>query len=321
MELNETPTEHEHASVSLKVVLLIFAIVLIGALGYFVWNANQATDDTTADTATTAKPKNTAQYNWSTSTQGPYKDKISYATSKDLLTWSDQKTILASHASVPGAIIKEGTIYLYFVDVATDGVAEKTGLMTSKDNGLTWSEKTNVKFTGIGDKVPVDPAPFLMDDGKIRLYYFDINEGRSGTKSTNKIYSAVSTDGVSFTQEDGVRFAKNDIFDPFVLKDGSTWRLYAGQIEGNSVVSATSTDGLTFTEEGTAYTGGAVPFVHKEGDTYYLFTAGINIATSTDGSKFTSTGKSFLSTAGKVTADPSVLKLADGTYLMFYKTN
>lgn len=321
MELNEIHTEHEHASVSLKVVLLVFAVVLIGALAYFVWNANQATDDTAASTTPTTTPKKTSQYNWSTSNQGPYKDKVSYATSKDLLTWVDQKTIITTHASVPGAILKDGVIYLYFVDVATDGVAEKTGFMTSRDNGLTWSEKTNAKFTGIGDKVPVDPAPFLMDDGKIRLYYFDINEGRSGTKATNKIYSAISTDGVNFTQEEGIRFAKNDIYDPFVLKDGSTWRLYVGQIEGNSVVSATSTDGLTFTEEGVAYTGGAVPFVQKEGSTYYLFTAGINIASSTDGSKFTSTGKSFLSGSGKVTADPSVLKLADGTYLMFYKTN
>jgi hypothetical protein len=320
MELNEIHTEHEHASTSLKVVLLIFAVVLIGALAYFVWNAGQTPDNSTEATTVT-KPKSTAQYNWSTGAQGPYKDKISFATSKDLLTWVDQKTILASHASVPGAIMKDGTIYLYFVDVATDGVAEKIGLMTSKDNGQTWSNRTNAKFTGIGDEVPVDPAPLLMDDGKIRLYYFDINEGRTGTKSTNKIYSAISTDGINFTQEEGVRFAKNDIYDPFVLKDGSTWRLYVGQIAGNSVVSATSTDGLTFTEEGTAYTGGAVPFVQKEGGTYYLFTAGINIASSTDGSKFTSTGKSFLSGSGKVTADPSVLKLSDGTYLMFYKTN
>ncbi|MCR4278092.1 MAG: exo-alpha-sialidase [Candidatus Berkelbacteria bacterium] len=320
MELNEIHTEHEHASTSLKVVLSIFAIVLIGALAYFVWNAGQTPDNSTEATTVT-KPKNTAQYNWSTSAQGPYKDKISFATSKDLLIWTDQKTILASHVSVPGAIIKDGTIYLYFVDVNADGVAEKLGLMTSKDNGLTWTEKTNVKFTGIGDKVPVDPAPFLMEDGTIRIYYFDINEGRSDTKSTNKIYSAISTDGTNFTQEEGVRFAKNDIFDPFVLKDGSIWRLYAGLAQGNSVVSATSTDGLTFTEEGTAFTGGSVPFVQKEGDTYYLYTAGINIATSTNGSKFTATGKSFLSTVGKVTADPSVLKLADGTYLMFYKTN
>ena len=319
MELNEIHTEHEQATTSMKVVLLVFAVVLVGVLAYFVWNANQAPDGTT-DT-TTSKPTKAAMYNWSTSAQGPYKDKISYATSTDLLAWADQKKILAEHASVPGAIVKDGTIYLYFVHVATDGVAEKIGLMTSADNGQTWSAKTEVKFNGLGDKVPVDPAPFLMDDGKIRLYYYDINEGRSGTDDpTNKIYSAISTDGTSFTQEDGVRFAKKDIFDPFVLKDGSTWRLYVGQIEGNAVVSATSTDGLTFSEEGTAYSGGAVPFVQKEGATYYLFTAGINIASSTDGSNFTATGRSFLSTAGQVTADPSVLKLADSMYIMFYKT-
>lgn len=36
MELNE-PVDHDEASVSLKVVLLIFVLVVIGALAYLVW--------------------------------------------------------------------------------------------------------------------------------------------------------------------------------------------------------------------------------------------------------------------------------------------
>jgi hypothetical protein len=37
MQLNEIHNEHENASVSLKVLLLIFGIILIGALGYLVF--------------------------------------------------------------------------------------------------------------------------------------------------------------------------------------------------------------------------------------------------------------------------------------------
>ena len=43
---NEVHNEHEHASVSLKVILLVFAVILVGALGYFVWDY-QNTPDTT----------------------------------------------------------------------------------------------------------------------------------------------------------------------------------------------------------------------------------------------------------------------------------
>jgi len=47
MEPNDTGQTHEHATVSMKVVLLIFAVVLIGALGYFVYQQYYAPDAVT----------------------------------------------------------------------------------------------------------------------------------------------------------------------------------------------------------------------------------------------------------------------------------
>ena len=38
MQLNEIHNEGEHASVSLKVILLVFAVILVGTLSYLVWN-------------------------------------------------------------------------------------------------------------------------------------------------------------------------------------------------------------------------------------------------------------------------------------------
>ena len=266
--------------------------------------------------------KDENQYSWSTMNEGPYGDQVSYATSTDLLNWTDSKEIIAIHASVPGAIYKEGIIYVYFVDVSTDGIPERVGLITSEDDAQTWSEKRYINIEGVGDKVPVDPAPYLLDNGQIRLYYFDINEGRGfqGTgDSTNKIYSAVSTDGVNFTEE-GVCFTKAGVFDPDVIKVNDLWRLYVGDLAGNKVISATSADGLNFVEEGTAYTGGAVPDVFFKNDTYYLYTAGIDISTSSDGASFTKTIYRFESEIDMLTADPSVIELNDGTYVMLYKT-
>jgi len=261
-------------------------------------------------------------YSWSTMDQGPYGDQVSYATSIDLLNWVDSQEILAEHASVPGAIYKDEVIYVYFVDVSVDGIAERIGLITSSNNGQNWSEKQYIEIEDVGEKVPVDPAPFLLDDGRIRLYYFDINEDRLSMdpETENKIYSAISSDGVNFVEE-GVCFKKQGVYDPDVIEVDDVWRLYVGDLAGNRVISATSSDGLSFTEEGVAYTGGAVPDVFYKEGTYYLYTAGIDVSTSTDGASFTSTSYRFESEINMLTADPSVIELNDGTYMMLYKTN
>lgn len=167
-------------------------------------------------------------------TEGPYHDKISYATNTNLLNWTDSEKTLVKHASVPGAIYKNGTIYVYFVDVSEEGKPEQIRLIKSTDGGKTWSDKEVTNLKGIGSKVPVDPAPFVLDDGRIRLYYFDI----STTKN---------------------------------------------------------------------------PSIREEGNKMYS-------AISDDSEKFTKTNSRFNSTINPLTADPSVIKLSNGTYLMFYKT-
>lgn len=267
---------------------------------------------------------NQNQFNWSTMNQGPYKDSVTYATSTDLLNWTPSNDILASHASVPGAVMKDGTIFVYFVDVSTDGIKEQLGMVKSTDEGATWSEPTILTIEGLGDKATADPAAVITDDGQIRLFYFDINEPRLGNlvvedEFTNKIYSAISDDGINFTQESGVRLEYQGAFDPDVLWVDGMWYMYTGDLQGNKVNVATSTDGLTFTHQGTAYEGGAVPDVWHENGSWYLYTAGINIATGTDGLTFESSGYDFYDPNSRGTADPSVVKLQDNMYLMLYK--
>ncbi len=81
MELNEIHTEHEHATTSLKVLLLVFAIVLVGALAYLVWAQNTA-PDTTDNSATTVKKTATATTgetaDWKTYTNETYGFSIKY---------------------------------------------------------------------------------------------------------------------------------------------------------------------------------------------------------------------------------------------------
>ncbi len=164
--------------------------------------------------------------------------------------------------------------------------------------------------------VPVDLTPFETDNGKIRLYYFDIND-----KSLNKIYSAISDDGINFTQEDGIRFEFNrSIFDPEVIKVENTYYMYVGDNEGMQVLAATSDDGLDFEYQGVVYEGAAIPDVIYENDQFYLYTGGIDIALSEDGLNYEKTNYFFKSNIGEVTADPGVIKIGENNYLMVYKT-
>ncbi|OGD61551.1 hypothetical protein A3A71_00005 [Candidatus Berkelbacteria bacterium RIFCSPLOWO2_01_FULL_50_28] len=310
-----SPTRKIFLFVALPLVL-IFAFV-----GYLAWpKSEQATPSPEKPGKETDKDTS-QQYNWSVMNQGPYGDKISFATSTNLLNWADSGQILAEHASVPEAIYNEktGTISVYFVDVSVDGKPEQLGLIKSSDNGKTWSGKQIITIEGIGDKVAVDPDPYLLVDGRIRLFFFDINDTRTPGNS-GKIYSALSDDGVNFVLEQGIRLERQEgLFDPDVIHVDDTWYMYIGDGTGQTTIVATSTDGLTFTEKGVAYTGGSIPNVFYDGKQFLLYTGGIDISTSTDGLKFTKTSNRFESSYG-LTADPGVIQLGPNNYLMVFKT-
>lgn len=327
---------------STRLGLIVLSLELLVAAGWFAHNRIEAakksgesdqvaaeslqqSSDGSSSQATaepseqpTAASTSNKNYDWSTMAQGPYQDSVYYTTSSSLTDWpSTEGTALQEHASVPDVIAKDGVLYAYYVDVTEDGKPEQIGVRTSSDNGASWGQKKYVVFQNARNRVPVDPAPYLLPDGKIRLYYLDIAEVQAGKNASHKIYSAISSDGVTFTQEDGARFTYDKIFDPDVVNVDGSWRMYVGTHD-NKVLSTTSSDGLSFSYEGVAYSGGAIPNVIYENKTYYLFTGGIDISSSKDGKTFTKLNKRF-SPAG-LTADPGVTKLSDGRYLMVYKT-
>ena len=182
-----------------------------------------------------------------------------------------------------------------------------------------WSEKQMVAIKGLGDKTFVDPDPYLLDDGRIRLYYFDISATKEDRDlSDNAIYSAISEDGVNFTEEEGKRFAYRGIFDPDVMKIGDFYRMFCGT-DQEQVIYADSEDGLSFNYQGVALEKGSIPNAIYESGTYYMFTGGIEISTSKDGKNFAKTSNKF--EADGLTADPGVVKLGENNFFMIYKTN
>lgn len=311
------------SKVYIWIIAVLLIIIVVGAALFIVSsNKKKGNENTSAKDNSTSKQQNKSNNVWSQMEKGPYHDRVSFATGTSLTSWTKSGKIIAEHASVPDVIYKNGTLYIYFVDVSEDGKNEQIGLLKSSDNGNTWSNKQIINIKGVGDKIPVDPAPFLLADGRIRLYYFDIGTTRTGNSintSDNKIYSALSDDGINFVEEQGVRFAKADIYDPDVIMDGKIWRMYVGTGSSQQVLSATSSDGLSFTYEGIALDKATIPNVILENNTYYLFTGGIEISTSMDGKTFTKTTNRFDS--GGLTADPGVVKLGPNNYFMVFKTD
>lgn len=100
----------------------------------------------------------------------------------------------------------------------------------------TWQEVGPAVEGGYGDAEIVTLA-----DGTYRMYYTTNPEsGRTD------IYSSTSTDGVTWTQESGIRKTASNFADIVKLADG-TYRMYFQS--GMVIKSATSTDGLTWTDE------------------------------------------------------------------------
>lgn len=196
-----------------------------------------------------------------------------------------------------------------------------------------------------GVRVPrgCDPSLVRLDDGRYRMYYkIPFGQGGPG-QSIHKAYSAISADGMQFTDE-GLRLESEGTIDrgwvsvPEVIRtfDGR-WRMYyvsARDGIANVIASAISTDGLLFErEEGIRVEGLVDPAVVKlPNGQYWLFgMAGLGApgtvmtmrsATSADGLRFYWDEGARLQAGGPDDArglfDPSVVALPDGRYRMYY---
>lgn len=244
---------------------------------------------------------------------GIYGHQILSAVSPDSAHWTLEGKVLFDHASVPDAVItQDKTIFLYFVD-ASEG--HFLGGAKSKDLGKTW-ERFRVTIDGKERTDAVDPCPVLLEDGKIRLYYFG-NFGLPGRMMDveHKFYSAISEDGVHF-KEEGICLSAPQITDPDVVKTEDGWKMFVSK--GRELLSATSTDGKNFTLDGiTVSRAGAISDTIAVDGGYrtYISSRGIMSQFTKDFSSWKEEGTCISQNA----ADPSVIQLPDGTYKMFYK--
>lgn len=264
---------------------------------------------------------------------GPFYHKVYKATSTDGITFTKTGELIADKSSVPDVVrMNDGTLFIYAVDGAQ---RSNSGFMVarSKDNGATWEQGSlHVKTSRTKFSVGADPQAVLLPDSSIRLYYLVFPDKKPPLDSTGKpiptseknyIKSAVSSDGINFTEEGGNRFEMTQIWtDPDVIKIGSRWFMYLS--EGSKNIAATSDDGMTFVTENKAVrTDGAISKTVPTDDGKYrqfYCKAGISSAVTTDGINFSNEAVSLESDRDEILCDPSPVKINDNEWLLIYKS-
>lgn len=223
---------------------------------------------------------------------------------------------------------------------------DKVAARFSADEGRTWSKPQVIRVVGLPDgmRFPFDPTLVPLPDGRVRLY-FTGNYGRTFQDSTPAIHSAISTNGVDYAYEPGVRFAvaERDVIDCAVVLHRGVFHLYA-PIQGarprrgerpdpssrppeGRGYHATSTNGLDFVRVADVQLEGRRRWLgnaHSDGAVITFFgtddsgparpgqpRGGIWFATSTEGVSWEQ-----ISTLTITGADPGAVKRRDGNWLL-----
>lgn len=299
-----------------------------------------------------APPQGTAvpQVNQMDIDGGIYDHALYFASSSDGETWDLSDEAIVEHASVPDLLVLEqsvgdlsaGTVMSYFVDSSPliDGKDETVSYVISTDDGQTWSERVEIDLKG--DYLPVDPSVIQLDDGRLRLHFFDFTSTRQPSSNGPYVfYSAISDDGINFEIEGESLSSDLIMTDPDVVLLGDTWFMYFAMHDGDAgaVWVATSKDGIVFENPQLIPDFGGIPGAMVVDDHVQLYgcMVGIVMTTSSDGIHFEElpegkvsdeigpNGKPLIEgrelfKSDKFFCDPSPAVLSDGSTALVLKT-
>ncbi|MBI1952161.1 hypothetical protein HYS42_00360 [Candidatus Saccharibacteria bacterium] len=301
-------------------LVALIGVIVVLAVGFAGYKVMQSNKDKEDDSKTTTTTT-TKTETWK---DGDYAVKGTYADA-DVLKIEDNKWRM-----------------YYGVQPEVQGNQLEVYSATSTD-GKTWTQESGTRKT-----FATFPAVVKLTDGKYRMYF----------QNASVIKSAISSDGLSFSDEAGTRIdtsnSENLTFDnvaaPTVLlnADGIYTMVYRGTMNGRYVSDtpnsttqllmwATSTDGLTFTKKGIAvdsrnstlrgHLDGPNIVKWDDGSTRVYVTNynGVYMY-SFDGSKFTGQTLAFtLDTDGKAVygippGDPTLAKINNVWYMYYGST-
>jgi len=163
---------------------------------------------------------------------------------------------------IPLSSAQGGGWRMYFEGQPADPRASVI-LSARSDDGLAWQPEPGIRFGGprrYGSPRCVFVSDVPAVDVRFRLYFHSYSHPlRMAADAENHIVSAVSSDGLVFTAEDGVRIGQEGplqtfaVYAPEVLRVGSggpEWRMYYAGWQVDPVLgrifSASSPDGLSW---------------------------------------------------------------------------
>lgn len=255
--------------------------------------------------------------------------------------WTKDSGTRISDGSVPYIHkLKDGRFRLYYCGAG--------GILSAvSSDALNFEKEAGVRIAPVGgsrnpEAMVCDATVIELPDGKIRMYYKGADGQGGPGQALHKVFSAISSDGLSF-QKEGLRIDSEKTGDrgwasvPEAIKlpDGRV-RIYyvSGDFEAlGGTMSAASQDGLNFQKEAGARVKKLVdPAITILPDGRYLLLAvvlppppdapqkselplGIYSFISDDGLTF-SNQQVVLQEEGVF--DPSIVKLSSDTYRVFY---
>jgi len=265
-----------------------------------------------------------------------YNHAIYFAHGRNEMSWKLVDTPIIKHASVPDLLvldqgvgeIPDGALVSYFVDTSplANGFDETISYSYSLDKGTTWSERVEITVIGDVDVLPVDPSVVQLEDGRLRLYFFDFFHSRIPEQLGPSIfYSALSEDGIHFTIEDVALESDEPMTDPDVVYFQDEWFMYYARHDyaGGSVWLAKSTDGITFINNVQILDISGIPGAMVTHDKVHIYGCdiGISYATSSNGIVFAQEGSVLYGNIQEnpLICDPSPTPLKDGTFGLVVK--
>jgi hypothetical protein len=264
-------------------------------------------------------------------TNGPWMNDLKLLRGTDGVTF-DSGTVVVERSGVPSMTRgTDGTLYLVFqwFPENNDDAFDQIAVMTSTDNGATWTDPELMVIDGFPSTYarPYDPTITTGDDGLLHLFF---TTGTTRLQETSFITSATSTDGVHYTWQEGKRMdvANEPNYDAAAVFFNNTWHLMTPRApQGTDVLNqafhTAAADGITFpeptiltgAEEYMNWTGNLL--VDDEKMWFYgagtMQKPGLWRVSSTDGINWSEPERLITKSGG---GDPAIVKTASGEYLI-----
>lgn len=178
--------------------------------------------------------------------EGEYSAKICSASSPEGLNWKHDAKVCLTDAWASSAVVKDGVIYLYYVDAEHPLLLKDTIMCATSKDGINFEEQ-NMLIGGQITYKAKDPSVIVDKQGKFRLYYL-ADDPVFTREDKREIHLATSEDGIYFVEQGKVLTAPN-ISDPEIIFFNNKWFLHVVDNEEGTVLVYTSDDGLKFKPE------------------------------------------------------------------------